>query len=257
MAKTLIQQILDIIKDLQPAPGAPATALHDLLVARAVEVIQQNPFEANTPAGTDPVVQEIINEGVEAAAALTNAKTRLRLDLEDLPLGTVAAQACELRFEEFGPFMEASGRLIRFIAFHSSAFITVNASNPAGAVGELQLLIPADSTPGGDLRQWTLPSGTVWIQSHLLAAGGPGLAGLRIAGGILSFSTFPSRTPTNLVVIAGGWTLLVQPEQPPAPDDAPLGDGDALIVTLPTQLEVHSNAAPVASGGGTVLGFGS
>lgn len=253
----VIQQILDFTKALQPAPGVPATALHDLLVARVAEAIQQNPFAANTPPGTDPVVQEIINEGIEVAAALTNAKTRLRLDLEDLPLGTVAAQAGELRFKEFGPFIEESGRLLRFIAFHSSAFLTVNASNAAGAVGELQLLIPSGSIPGGDPRQWKLAPGTVWIQSHLFATGGTGLVGLRIAGGILSFSFRPSRTPTGLVVITGFWTLSVQPEQPPAADGAPLGDGDALTVTLPTQLDVHSNAAPVASGGGTVAGFGS
>src|SRR5262249_10921490 len=129
--------------------------------------------------------------------------------------------------------------------------------NAAGALSELQVLIPAGSTPGADPLQWTVPPGTVWVQSHLLAAGGTGLAGLRIAGGMLSFSSIPSVTPTGLTVIAGLWTLSVQPEQPSAASGAPMGDGDTLTVILPTRLDIHSNAAPVLSGGGSVSGFGS
>ena len=257
--KTLIQQLAELLQSLQPAAGASANALRDLLRALAAEAIQKDPAQGNIPPGDiDPLIEEAIRAGKEQAKALTQAGTRLRLGLEDLPLGTLAAQAGEQRSEMFGPFVERSGRLLRFIAHHSSAFIPVNAVFLAASIpGELLLLIPAASTPdAADLGQWTIAPGTVWINARFLVAGTTGMAGLRIAGGTLSFVLRPSRRGTRILVPVGGnWTLSIEPEI--APGDAGPSDAGALVLTLPSRLEVHSNVAPVVTGGVVVSGFGS
>lgn len=255
----LIQQLVVFIQSLQPAPGASVNALRDLLRIRAAEAIQQDPAQGDIPPGDiDPLIEDAIRAGTEQARALTQAGTRLRLGLEDLPLGTEALKAGEQRSETFGPFIELSGRLLRFVAFHSSAFIPVNAMFlRANLPGELLLLVPAASTPDAvDLRQWTIAPGTVWIGARFLVAGATGMVGLRIAGGTLSFALRPSRRGTRILVpVRGNWTLSVEPETPPG--DAGASDAGALVLTLPARLEVHSNAAPVVTGGAVVSGFGS
>ena len=104
-------------------------------------------------------------------------------------MGTPAAEVGEMPVATIGPFVEETGRVVRFLVYHSAPFLSVNAPFPAGVnvPGELLLLIPDGSRPiTPDLLQWELPAGTVWIQSRFLAAGGAGLAGLRISRGELS-----------------------------------------------------------------------
>ena len=256
--KPLAEQLSDLLKALQAGPGTPDSALLDLLRARAAEAIQQDPAQAAVPPGVDPLVADSIREGARQAQALQATNTRLRLGLEDLPMGTPAAEVGELPAATIGPFVEETGRVVRFLVYHSAPFLSVNAPFPAGVnvPGELLLLIPDGSRPiTADLLQWELPAGTVWIQSRFLAAGGAGLAGLRISRGELSFGAPPRRFATGMIA-AGTWTLGVEPEQP-APAAAPACDAEAVALTLPTALEVRSNAPPTTQGGATVTGVGS
>lgn len=161
---TLISQLLEFIRSLDPAPGAASQALGDLLRAHAASVIQADPAQANIPPGDiDPIVVEAIRAGAEAAAVLRQSGTRMRLALEDLPLGTVAAEAGEQASEVFGPFIERSGRLLRFTAFRSGAFLRVAVRLlQANLPGEVFLLIPAASVPDApDLQNWTLAPGSI------------------------------------------------------------------------------------------------
>lgn len=258
--KPLFQQLLEILQSLQLAPGTPANALTDLLAAYAASIIQQDPAQANLPPDEiERVVEEAIGSGAELAASLIETNTRLRLIVEDLPLGTPASESGEVRAQVFGPFVERSGRLLRFVAFHSGAFQTVHAPGVIGAgIGEILLLIPAASTPDADdLKEWTLAPGTVWVQSRFVVAGATAFTGLRIAGGVLRIDPGAIRNGTALVVPLGGsWSLSVEPEPAP-PANAAGSDAQALNLTLPSRLEVSSNAPPSTMGDAALSGFGS
>ena len=256
---TLIQQLLEMLRTLQPVPSASASALRDLLRAHAATAIQQNPALANIPPGLDPLVEEAIRAGAEQAKVLNAAGTHMRLEVEDLPLGTLAADAAEQRSEAFGPFVEISGRLLRFVAYRSGAFLAVNETLAAAPVpGELILLIPAASTPDGPgLQNWALAAGTVWIRAKFLVAGALGYAGLRITGGTLRFDPAPVRTATALLVpFAGTWSLSVQPESA-VPAIPASSDADAMTIASTARLDVQSAATSAATGGIAVSGFGS
>lgn len=138
---------------------------------------------------------EAIRAGAEAAAVLRQSGTRMRLALEDLPLGTVAAEAGEQASEVFGPFIERSGRLLRFTAFRSGAFLRVAVRLlQANLPGEVFLLIPGASVPDApDLQNWTLAPGSIWIESRFLVAGATGYTGLLIAGGSLQLAAGTKR----------------------------------------------------------------
>ncbi len=115
--KTLIQRLLELIESLQPVPGVDAGALRNLLRAYSAAAIQEDPSQANIPPGPiDPLTEEAIRAGAEQAKALNLEGVRMRLVLEDLPLGTAAADAGEAHAETFGPFALNGGRLLRFAA---------------------------------------------------------------------------------------------------------------------------------------------
>jgi hypothetical protein len=252
----LVQQLLELLQSLQPAAGAAPSALSDLLIAQATLSIQQDPSQANVPDGTDPVVADAIRTGAEQATALNAAGTRRRLAVEDLPLDPVAQNAGEQPSQVFGPFVEKSGRLLRFASYQSGAFLLVRARFGILPIGEVMLMIPAASTPADQLT-WHLAPGTIWMESRFLVAGATGFTGLRIAGGTLRFSAPASRIGNGLVVSAlATWDLAVAPEPPPAPGAAG-SDAGGLALTLPSRLEVHKNGAPTASGEVTLSGFGS
>jgi pimeloyl-ACP methyl ester carboxylesterase len=259
LVNPLIQRLLDLMQSLRPAAGAPSSALSDLLQAEATASIQQDASQAYIPASDlDPMVADAIRAGAEQAAALTLAGKRLRIATEDLPLNTVAARAGELRSATFGPFVERTGRLVRYAAFESGAFLSVRARLGILPIGEAMLLIPAASQPDAkDARSWNVAAGTVWIASRFLVVGATGFTGLRIAGGTLQFRSAAARIGTVILLPPGaGWSLSVQPEPPPAPGPAGV-DAEGLSLGLPSRLEVHMNGPAVATGGARVSGFGS
>ena len=256
---TLIPQLLGFVQSVEPAPGAPASAVRDFLRVVAASAIQQDPTQADIPPGDlDPLVVEAIHAGVAQVAVLQKTSSTLRLSSETLPLGTLAARAGEQVAETIGPFVDPDGRLVRIVTFQSAPLIAVGASNPA-AIRDfvIFLLIPPGSKPDApDLHTWTLAPGTVWIESRFLVADATGFTGLRVAGGTLQVAagTFFKGDSIELPFLSA-WSLSVEPEL--APPASTGSDAEALAITLPVRLDVHSNAAPTLSGAPALSGFGS
>ena len=101
---TLIPQLLGFVQSVEPAPGAPASAVRDFLRVVAASAIQQDPTQADIPPGDlDPLVVEAIHAGVAQVAVLQKTSSTLRLSSETLPLGTLAARAGEQVAETIGP----------------------------------------------------------------------------------------------------------------------------------------------------------
>jgi hypothetical protein len=257
----LIQQLLDLIRRLRPAPGAADSRLSDLLAAFAASAIQKDPSQAEVDGvDLDPQIAEAIRQGRKLASALVAAHQTIRIEEDDFLANAPAHQSSDLPFQVYGPFVNSDGRLRRFLVFQSSPFIAVHSRPPSlfPLVGELMLLIPADSTPSGaGNRKWVLTAGTIWVRSRFLLATTSGFAGVRISGGTLEFDRDVARNGNVAVALSGSkWKLVVKLEQPPSPDVAG-SDAEALDLTLPAELEVRSDGAPAIRGGATVAGFGS
>jgi len=254
---TLIPQMAEFLKESEPAPGVPAEAVSDVLIALATSAIQQDPAQATIPPDViDPAIIAAIHAAVDQVAELQKTFTRVRFVVEDLPVGDTAANVAEEVSEIFGPFVRRSGELVRYANFRSGAFLGVTQLLAAGGT-EDQIVIPAASTPDApDFRNWTLAPGTVWINSRFLVPGAPGFTGLRIAGGRMQLAAGTFRFRSGIVIPAGSaWSLSVEPEA--APPAAAGSDGDALALTLPTRLNVSSTSAPTVSGAPVLSGFGS
>jgi hypothetical protein len=233
------------------------SSLRDLLRGLAAIAIQQDASQAQIPPGDfDPLIVEAIHAGALQAAALTAAGVRLRAVEEDLPLIPTAPDLAERPAEIAGPFLRQAVAE-RFVFFQSSTFLSVLLRRPViTEQDELLILIPSASQPSADDRTWTLPAGSVWIQARFLVAHAADFAGLRIAGGTLTFDQ-PALVDGGIFIGFGtGWTLSVQLEQP-APGAAGDSDADALNLRMPTQLDIHLNAPPVISGNASFSGFGS
>jgi hypothetical protein len=265
---TLIPQLIDILKRIEPAAGADAESLRGLLRNFAAEVIQSDPSQGvilpgDIPLGDlGPRLVEAIQAGIEFVAVLDKTSTLLHVFEEELPHGTPAiGDSPEQASETFGPFVERGGTLIRLKAFRSGAFLRVLVHNPPGipiGPNELQILIPAASTPDApDLLNWTLAPGTVWIASRFLVKGTTDFTGLRIKGGTMRLGGASRTDAVNIQLPPGQsfWSLSLEPEATP-PSGAG-SDADALALTLPTRLDVSSPAPPVVSGAPILSGFGS
>ena len=253
--------LFDLQQALHPAPGTSPQAINDLLRAAAAITILENPANATLPPGDfDPILVEAVRAGADQAARLTLSGTRLRLGSEVLPAGTEAAETAEHRSEIFGPFVDSSGKLLRFFTIESPQFLHVNTRLPVAtgpAIGELRLMIPASSSQIPNSPNWSIPAGTVWMESGFLVPGGTNFAGVRVQSGTLEFNGLLQRQGAFLLVPDGtDWTLSVELEQPEA-GGAGGSDGDALALQLPTQLKVHSNAPPELTGEASLSGFGS
>jgi hypothetical protein len=255
----LIAQLLEILKDLEPAAGADPESLLALLRALAVAAIQQDPNAAVIPPGDiDPRIVDAINAASQQVVDL--GAIRLRIALEELPVGTpvISDRSGEQVSEIFGPFVDRHGRLAQFKSFHSGAFLSVSVRNLLRFPPLLQILIPAASTPDTpDLTSWTLAPGSVWIQSASLVVGVAGFTGLRIKGGTMTLAAGTVRPDASSILVPFGsvWFLSLEPE--PAPFPGAGSDGDALALTLPVRLDVRNNGAPVVSGTPVLSGFGS
>ena len=158
----------------------------------------------------------------------------------------------------FGPFVERSGRLVRFIAYRSSAFIPVNAVFlAANAPGELLLLIPAASTPNAaKLGQWKIAPGTVWIPCTLSGCWSDwnGRFAGRRWNTVIHTAAHPARNPDPCT---RWWKLDAVRRAGDAARRRRTVGRRALVLTLPTRLKVGSDAVSVVTGGIAMSGFGS
>ena len=212
----LLQRLIELLKDLQPGPRTSPDALGALLRALATHSIQEDPAQAVIPPGDWPAeVVAAIEEGASRAATLNAAGIRLRVEVEELPVGTPAGQVTDRPSATFGPFVDSLGRLLRFTAHESRGFLTI-IRRPAVAPPETLLMIPLESAASDAANQaWTLPAGTVWIRARLLVAGVPDYAGLRISGGTLQLTGAVVRDGNQMFLTdLAPWTLSIDPEQP-------------------------------------------
>ncbi|HEY4355003.1 MAG TPA: hypothetical protein VGN16_04580 [Acidobacteriaceae bacterium] len=254
-----IQQLLDLLNSLAPAPGTPPEALQNLLRTQAAALILQTPANAVIPPGlADPVIRDAIVAGAKQAAALTAAGKHLRLLPEQVPVGSAASSTPEHRSERFGPFASKTGQLARFVSIESAAFVPVTQTLPPGSPDHtlLLMLIPQATTSSADRRTWRLPAGTVWIQARLFVANTQNLVGVRVNGGTLTFDHDPIHQPGIFLSPGTLWKLSLDLEQPPAAA-ADASDAEALGIQLPRQLLVSNSAPPSFTGGLTLSGFGS
>ncbi|HEY6376318.1 MAG TPA: hypothetical protein VIX90_12420 [Edaphobacter sp.] len=256
-----IQQLLDLLNSLAPAPGTPPEALRNLLRAQAAVLILQNPANAGIipPVDLDPIIVEAIQAGAAQAATLTAAGRRLRLLTEEVPFGTSISFSPERRSERFGPFSDKTGQLSRFVAIESPGFIPVTLFLPPGSPEHVLLLmvIPQGTTPSPDRRTWQLPAGTVWLQARFFVANTQNFVGVRITSGTLTFKS--DLVPGPGIFLSPGtlWELSLDLEQPP-PAAAGASDAEALQLQLPTQMQVGTNIAAASfTGDLTLSGFGS
>ena len=123
---------------------------------------------------------------------------------------------------------------------------------------EALILLPLETSTNDGNQTFTIPAGTVWLRARFLVGNSPGYAGLRVKGGSLRFDRPALPMPGRRLAVASNnqWRLTLEPEQPEA-GDANGSDADALIVGLPTSLEVRSTGAPSVSGALSMTGFGS
>jgi hypothetical protein len=202
---SLITRLLEILKDLEPAAGADPQSLPDILRYLAAMAIQEDASLAVIPPDDiDPRIVEAIQGAIDLVAVLAKTSNRLRIDVENLPVGTpvISDHSGEQISDTFGPFVQREGSLIRFKAFLSAAFLHVLVNNPATGLSELQILIPRASTPDTpDLTNWTLAPGSVWIASRFLVNGTTGFTGLRIKGGTMQLGSNTVRPDASTILL--------------------------------------------------------
>jgi hypothetical protein len=219
----LIQRLVELLQVLQLGPRTGPDALRDLLRAVAAQGIQDDPAQASPPAGEWPgEVLNALERGGTDAGDLNAKGLRLHLEAEVLPLASPSGQPTDSPTRTYGPFVDRDGRLVRFAAFEFPALLNV-VVRPLVAPDEVVLMVPIDASPSADLRTWRLPAGTVWIRTRLLAAGAAGYAGLRIAGGTLTFGGLSPITRQGASIVAmmqSSFALSVQPEPAAAPGAA-------------------------------------
>jgi hypothetical protein len=253
----ILGPFLALMAALKPAAGA---TLEDLAALRrfvAAILFQQNPGSAipNDPA-LDPALAAALAEGAALAATWAVDGTRARF-VQVLELTPTASP--EQPSHQFGPFLEPSGNLLRFLIFERARFQAVHIRLPNGNPSpESVLLLPPLLVPQEGNRTFDIPAGTVWMLARFLTPGARGRVGLRVTRGRLTVSAPATGANTGRMLLPSGaqWTLALEPEPPP-PAEATGFDANGITLTLPQLLEVRSNGAPLVTGAPTLVGFGS
>jgi hypothetical protein len=148
----------------------------------------------------------------------------------------------------FGPFVDASGRQYWFDIRRILRQVEVT----AGPGGTVLLVIPHAGILSPSTN-YSLPAGTVWIRSKLIAADAPdgAFTGLLIQGGTLRLSAPSTIAAGNIVVnIAAQLELdlkLQAPAIPSSPGAGPGGDARASNVLLPATMSVRGAAIGTGS----------
>jgi hypothetical protein len=235
---------------LETPSSVPADALTSLRRIFAASLIQQIPgaLPIVPDAAVDPAINEAATAGAALAAERAQSGTHLRVVRDSY---ATPAPTPDRPTQVFGPFVEADGSLVRFAVFESSHFLTVHLSEPAPSLGEVLMLLPAETItiPGIDSSTSVIPAGTVWIHARLLVRNALGYVGLRVKEGSLLITPPASTMPGGGFSVQkfAQWTLELEPEQPTPATDADGSDADALTVQLPTRLEVRSRGASTAN----------
>lgn len=256
----LIARLLALTGGLSAAAGTSVQALSDLRRLIAAIMIQADPGLASPPLQND--VDPDIAAAIAEAPALADTRTAAGLVsrvLREPYLATLSSP--ERTAAVFGPFVDASDQLVAFRIVDETAFqaVEMHVQLPFVDAKETPFLLPLGTTGDAALRNFVLPAGTVWIRGERLAQGAPGYAVLRVSGGTLALSAPATQVGPNAplqIHLDTSWTLTVTPQ--PAPVATPEGsDGNALAITLPTQLTLQSDGSTIIDGAPGLAGFGS
>jgi hypothetical protein len=255
----VLDQLLAISGRLQVPLGASENSLASLREFLAASLIQQNP--GALPIAPDPTIDPTVNEaaanGVLLAETFAKTATRVRVIKESYISPAVTG---DKPTHVFGPFVDADSSLTQFAVFESARFLTVQLTLPAPfpLVTETLMLLPAESFSNDGNRTFSIPAGTVWLRARFVVNNTPGYLGLRVKQGTLKLDRAAQPRPGRSigVMIGALWTLTVEPEQPPEPDDQG-SDANAVALQLPASFEVRSTGESRVNGPLTMRGFGS
>ena len=181
----LIAQLLELTGQLEPAAGVVQESLSALRRLIAAILIQQNPgfLPVVVPADEDAAIAEAALAGETLAAERTASGIRSRFVRQPYLDQT---SDIELPAEVFGPFIDATGRLVQFRVFDVASFLPVTVPDQIQSFDhELPMLLPPQTTGDAGLRNFTIPAGTVWVRGERVLHGATGYAVLRVSGGSL------------------------------------------------------------------------
>jgi len=255
----LIAQLIALTGRLEAAAGVALESLAALRRSLAAALVQQDPALAAfvAPPDVDAAMVDAARAGVDLAAEKTAAGVRLRFVREAwLAVPADAARPAQL----FGPFIDGDASLVQFTVFETAPMLSVvlDVHILFVDVHDLPMLLPRETVGDADLRNFSIPAGTVWVNAARLVAGATGYVVLRVAGGSLELSVPAVQAGPGADVqlaIDSAWRLTLVPE--PAPPPVAGSDGDALAIELPSELVIQSDGTVTVTGAIGVSGFGS
>ena len=261
----LLAQLLALTGALECCAGVPQAALDEVRRLLAACLVQQNPGLA--PVLADPAFSPALNAAAQAGAALAAERTAAGVRLRFLRpgYGAPAADVC-LPLIVLGPFVDAgsaaaagqNGGLVEWQFFESTPMRSLLQDIPFINAQALLMRLPQGTAADPARRVFSIPAGTVWVQAHLLVFGTAGFVALRVSAGTLVFEQAARvvQPSGNLEIFDGQrWTLTLTPEA--APEATAEGsDGNALALTLPSELVVRAVGGARVAGAIGMAGFG-
>lgn len=243
---------------LVPAGGTIPAALSELRALIAAILVQNDPglLPLTPGANDDRAIVAAAQQG--AALAVERAAAGLRSRFQKVPY-LENDRTGEQVARRFGPFIDGDAALVHFRIVDIGTFLIVTTqADVADDANPLVMVLPAGTTARPDLMGFTIPAGTVQVPASLLVGGAAGFAMLRVSGGTLELGTAALQIAGNELELrrATDWQLTVTPEAaPPAAAEGP--DGNAVAVTLPSQLFISSEGRNSVSGPLAIAGFGT
>ena len=254
----LIGLLTSLTGQLVPASGTAAESLAELRVLIAAILIQNDAglVPIAFTEDDDPSIAEAARRGAALAAERAAAGKRSRfLQVPYLENDRAAERVAQV----FGPFIDGDAALVQFRVVDVAAFLTfATQADIADVGGAIIMQLPVETVAEGDLRRFTIPAGTVHVPASQLVPGATGFAMLRVSTGTLELGTPALRIAGNDVLLRRNtdWQLTVQPEAPP-PESAEGSDGNAITLTLPSQLFLSADGRNSVSGALGIAGFGT
>ncbi len=207
----------------------------DILSALADKDIFEPTVEEDVPLAFDEVSLKELDEVVSREAESLGEDDELRMAYPRVfrrsvpfisgssPHSKPAWAAGRMVDRTMGPFYDDHGRPFWFDVYRPFHQVQV-VSNPSD---QTLLSVPLRFRNLRSTAKYTLPKGSVWLRSKLLAAGAPdnGYSGLRIKKGTLRFSTPPAVVGGKLVITAGTKITLDIEFDPPSATAAAPGPG--------------------------------
>ena len=274
MGKTLLRKVLRHIAESLAATGqrdavktsSLYTSLSRSLLPEDIELLKTSSFQLENsdlfePGDESPAIAEALKRvGEESVAGKPAPEFRVAVRevaaITTLLSGSAPTWAGGAAVDHsIGPFAGKDGRQIWFDFFRIERLVALYSQgrtdptllfNVTLRIHTLDVLLPPITE---SVAAYTLPAGSIWINSQVLASSAPAglFTGLTIRGGHVTLSSPPQLVGGKLTVAAGTLvTVRLDLQQPTPPSDAssPYGE-DARVATvqLPDQLGFHLRGA--------------